>query len=1498
MFRAPYDDSVDADVFAGDPKGHADGPVVFEPGRFGQAVAVGEQFARLRYTMASHGHAPNLDGRRGSLSFHFKAEDWKPSEPRSHLLFKVTSLALMRVFTDEQGLLVFETGSDLGQRLTVRASLSDKRQDEWIHVVATWSPKRVRLYVDGKLAAEERGDDRFVSYAVNTTFEVGDIARGAGREAPRKTLIDDLTIYRRPLEPDELGRVEAPPAAGTAPEYEPPAVTVPRARAAPRIDGSIDGDEWTGAAQLTNFASVSDHKLAPVRSTAWVTHDSERVYVAVVSPILPGVALTKQRTKRDDSVWQDDAVQIYLTVPSGNRFLFIGNSIGAIYDRRYQKGTKDDVTWDGRWQYATKTVDRAWTAEVSIAFADLGVSSPAKEQTWRLNVTRDRVDPGNLSAWAAVSNYSDTARHGHLTFTDDGPVVTGAPDASGVVGRRVDIAAVIDGSSLRAPTTVDVEWIAAAAGRIVGSKTQRTTVGPRGQATARFESTFPVALDALTFTARDAKTDHVLYRQTSVLSRRDAVGMSFSPRPARGTCSIDVSIGDPGVAAMKPSAQIDLVPQEGRMPVATMSIEQFSEGRGRVEFDLNELEPGTYDVRTQLTAYGRTVAKANSSFTKPDEPWRGTTLGLSDRPPPPWPPIEARVSDGEAPDPTLNVRCWNRTYVFDASPLPTSIDNGGAAMLTGPARVEATVDGRVEKWSRRSLDVTHRDMNQVVFETKQRGEALVLSARTTVEFDGMSWTDMTIEPEGEPTVDRIDLVIPIADAHAKYRHWPGDVALTGRLGWADGWSWAHALPKYAYSWIGDDDLGLTWFFETWGQFRHADEKSTVELVRRDGALQMLIRYVGAPVRMTEPLKIAFGLQATPTRPRPVGWRSWGGGNTLGTNVSVLWASEEVHRYGAGYPEATNPDYYRRVVKGMHERGETAVPYNGILWSANFSPEMQYNAADWDLGGGINKYSDHRRFWWGRRICGAASSYSEFFTWKANRHIDRIGIDGLYHDLQWSYRCGSTDHGYDEPHRSIRGDRALNRRIYTMMKQFGRPLIKFDHASNFVCSVTSPFSDLFTTGEEMRRYPPEGDHPDHKVSSNYFHNMRLDYFKACGATGRQWGVAPCLLTQMTANDVPRSTESLYAILVPHDAIPTWEALLRNVRYQRRVQRTVQAFGIGAADVEFLPYWHETTPARVSFTPDGGGPIRPQQVVYEVPEIHRLLPEEATGASVYRRHGRRSLVAVFNYTMDDGTMKVDLDLAELGLSGERVLATDAFTRMSWVRADRTIELAVPSLNYRLILVERLDAPSYAQARIAETFPPVSQERMLAGYHPDAPRNESVGVEVAGDRFRDPRKDGEPSRSGPQRSELMQTFTLDAPARIHRVELYMTDSPGAFAVRTPVRIALVGLGEDGLPSDRIVASTSDFAATWVDDRTWSYRLFEMLESKMLDPGRYALVLSKPAEDPSEYFHARFTAVDADRLPGEHIAFRNQPDHRRGAFEWSMDRTKVLCFGVYGFK
>ena len=90
--------------------------------------------------------------------------------------------------------------------------------------------------------------------------------------------------------------------------------------------------------------------------------------------------------------------------------------------------------------------------------------------------------------------------------------------------------------------------------------------------------------------------------------------------------------------------------------------------------------------------------------------------------------------------------------------------------------------------------------------------------------------------------------------------------------------------------------------------------------------------------------------------------------------------------------------------------------------------------------------------------------------------------------------------------------------------------------------------------------------------------------------------------------------------------------------------------------------------------------------------------------------------------------------------------------------------------------------------------------------------------------------------------------------------------------------------------------FSSPYADSRTWRYRMFELLRSKILEPGRYAIVFTKPAEDPGEFFHAKFPAAKAAKLPEEYLAIREHPARGDGGFQWTKDPGRVIYFGVYG--
>jgi len=136
-----------------------------------------------------------------------------------------------------------------------------------------------------------------------------------------------------------------------------------------------------------------------------------------------------------------------------------------------------------------------------------------------------------------------------------------------------------------------------------------------------------------------------------------------------------------------------------------------------------------------------------------------------------------------------------------------------------------------------------------------------------------------------------------------------------------------------------------------------------------------------------------------------------------------------------------------------------------------------------------------------------------------------------------------------------------------------------------------------------------------------------------------------------------------------------------------------------------------------------------------------------------------------------------------------------------------------------VEALGEDDLKSARIIDAFPPLPEEKMLSGYHPGNPFGEKTGMEVVGDFRKAPWRNGDASFTGAQRTELAQTFTIKRPCTVHRVEAYLKDSEGAFAIRKPVQVRIVKLGEDGLPTNNEILSTDAFAPTWADSRSWRY-------------------------------------------------------------------------------
>jgi len=181
-------------------------------------------------------------------------------------------------------------------------------------------------------------------------------------------------------------------------------VTWPRASVAPSLDGKLDDRCWRQAALLTDFMKVGGREFPRNPTAAYLLYDETALYIGmrcqewVLNPVRQlRHSFRASQKERDGNVFADDCVEVFVDPKGdGHYYQFAFNALATRYD-----GVKFDKAWDGQWRVATAIGDEAWTAELAIPFADLGVE-PQKQMRFRFNVCRQEKPNQENSTWAPI----------------------------------------------------------------------------------------------------------------------------------------------------------------------------------------------------------------------------------------------------------------------------------------------------------------------------------------------------------------------------------------------------------------------------------------------------------------------------------------------------------------------------------------------------------------------------------------------------------------------------------------------------------------------------------------------------------------------------------------------------------------------------------------------------------------------------------------------------------------------------------------------------------------------------------------------------------------------------------------------------------------------------------------------------------------------------------------------------------------------------------------
>ena len=194
-----------------------------------------------------------------------------------------------------------------------------------------------------------------------------------------------------------------------------PATNVPELAAAPTIDGSLSDGAWAKASVASPFVLVGDPSGAPTQATrALVGHRDEALFVAFECQEAAMDTLVAGQATRDDQPWRDDSVELFVAPSlrkSGYRHFGV-NVLNTQYDDRALTAAGIDLSWSAAWQSAVAKSPRAWTVEMRIPFAALGIS---RREPFGLNFCRHRavLAAPELSSWShLLQGFHEEARFG------------------------------------------------------------------------------------------------------------------------------------------------------------------------------------------------------------------------------------------------------------------------------------------------------------------------------------------------------------------------------------------------------------------------------------------------------------------------------------------------------------------------------------------------------------------------------------------------------------------------------------------------------------------------------------------------------------------------------------------------------------------------------------------------------------------------------------------------------------------------------------------------------------------------------------------------------------------------------------------------------------------------------------------------------------------------------------------------------------------------------
>jgi len=189
----------------------------------------------------------------------------------------------------------------------------------------------------------------------------------------------------------------------------------------PVIGGKSDDLSW-GNRLDGNFLPADTKKTLKKQSALSLCYDDKNLYVKLECQAPDVAKIKKGRTIKDDDIWKDDCVEIFL-MPRTNEYFHIivtaanARDISRAVKQEGDDGVFDIKPWQADWQSAVTMADGKWIVTMALPFDALGVSAPSNGSVWKGNFCREEQEFGENSSYFRTSGwFHDTSLFGDIVF--------------------------------------------------------------------------------------------------------------------------------------------------------------------------------------------------------------------------------------------------------------------------------------------------------------------------------------------------------------------------------------------------------------------------------------------------------------------------------------------------------------------------------------------------------------------------------------------------------------------------------------------------------------------------------------------------------------------------------------------------------------------------------------------------------------------------------------------------------------------------------------------------------------------------------------------------------------------------------------------------------------------------------------------------------------------------------------------------------------------------